>query len=267
MHEKRYPELDALRGIAVVLMVVYHFLFDLAYLYEWDIPVTGDAWMTAVFITATLFFLLVGICFVISWERASSTVYPEPFDGTQDRLRRGTQHDTLFLYPKYLRRGLLIFSGGMLITLITWWATPDFFVKFGALHLIGVAALLQPFFIPLKKWNALLGSIIIVLPPLLTIPTLPSLPSLLFFVGFPAPNFSSLDYFPLLPWFGVILLGMALGYALYIPPRQAALRALGTIPYHRTLLFLGRRSLWIYFAHQPVILLILSLVLGLPVQG
>jgi uncharacterized membrane protein len=221
--EKRFPELDALRGIAVFMMVLYHLLFDLAYFYGWDIPVYEGFWKIFARVAAMLFLLLVGICFVISWERGGK-------------------------YPKYLRRSLIIFSGGMIISLITYFIAKESYVRFGILHLIGISALLQPLFAPFKKWNALLGAAL-----LLTFYTFtPSLP--------PTP---SLDYFPLLPWFPIILIGMGGGFLLYAP-RKHLLERFDAFRIPKILLWSGRYSLWIYFVHQPVLLMLLSLALGRP---
>jgi len=224
--EERYPELDALRGIAVVLMVLYHLAFDLSYFYGWNMPVHEGAWKILATASATTFLLLVGICFAISWERT-------PF------------------YHKYLRRGLLIFTGGMLVSLATWLIVPHAFVKFGILHLIGLSALLQPFFTPFKIWNAALGVLIIILPVVRTVPTLRIL-------------IPSLDYYPLIPWFGVILLGTAIGRLLYVPTRSVAPHTCGKLPYPHWLLICGKRSLWIYLVHQPLLLLLLGLIFGIP---
>ncbi len=229
MPEHRYPELDALRGIAVWMMVLYHLLFDLAYFYGVQIPIYDGGWRIFARAAASLFLLLVGICFVISWNRAPQRGAPTT-------------------YGKYLRRGLLIFAGGMVISLATYLIAGDMYVRFGALHLIGFSTLLLPFFTPLKKWNALLG---------------------LFIITFTPSHFHtftpSLDYFPLLPWSGVILVGMALGSILYAPSQQPILQKFDHVPYPRSLLWSGRRSLWIYFVHQPVLLLLLSVALGLPI--
>src|SRR3989344_4664048 len=125
--EKRYPELDALRGIAVWMMVLYHLLFDLAYFYGWQIPIYDGGWRIFARAAAILFLLLVGICFVISWERASRLAVLAP------------RHDTFWnTYKKYLRRGLFIFAGGMVISLVTKIFAGDMYVRFGVLHLIGV---------------------------------------------------------------------------------------------------------------------------------
>lgn len=282
-------------------MVVYHLLFDLAHFYEWNIPVTGDAWMMFVRITASLFFLLIGICFVISWSRRCLDMRqhvipssPSVGEGVSRDNAGATRHDTfLFLYKKYLRRGLLIFAGGMLITLVTYLFSPEFYVKFGVLHFIGVSTLLLPFFVPFKQWNFLLGIFVLLVPPFIgrlnpstelvpsgVHPFLFPLPAEALLAGrslgggwakagfgFPPTGFSSLDYYPLLPWFGVILLGTAVGTVLYSPKRHQALGTFDFFPFPRWLLACGKRSLWIYFAHQPVILLILSLILGLPVHG
>ena len=252
MNETRYPELDALRGVAVLLMVSYHLAFDLAYFYGWNIPVEEGVWKILARTAAMFFLLLVGVCFAISWER---TRRPLAVGSWPLALRR--------CYAKYLRRGLMIFAGGMLISFTTWAVVPDAFVQFGVLHLIGISTLLLPFFTPFKQWNLLF--VLLVLFVSLVLPKPTSSPSL-FPLGLITSTFSSLDYFPLLPWFGVILLGMVIGNALYIPTPCSFLSALSHLPYPRSLLWMGRRSLWIYCAHQPLLLLILSLILGIPVH-
>jgi uncharacterized membrane protein len=59
------------------------------------------------------------------------------------------------------------------------------------------------------------------------------------------------DHVPLLPWFGVVLVGVALGAAL--PRARVALDRMGRLS-PRWLGWLGRHSLLIYLVHQPVLI-------------
>jgi len=242
--EQRFPELDALRGIAVWMMVTYHLLFDLTYFYDFAIPIYDGGWRIFARSAAALFLLLVGICFVISWERSP-------------------------IYKKYFRRGLIIFCGGMLISLVTYFIAPHAYVRFGILHLIGVSALLQPFFVRLKQWNLPLGFFIIFLSLSIFLRGSETRATIPAFLGLPlglTPPASSLDYFPLFPWLGVILIGMSIGKMLYIPSRRLFLRTFDQVPFPRLLLWSGKRSLWIYFLHQPILFALLSLALGIPMR-
>jgi uncharacterized membrane protein len=64
-----------------------------------------------------------------------------------------------------------------------------------------------------------------------------------------------LDYFPIFPWFGVILMGIALGDLLYRGyRRRIALPDLSGSSFVKPFAFFGRNSLAIYLIHQPVLI-------------
>ncbi len=66
------------------------------------------------------------------------------------------------------------------------------------------------------------------------------------------------DYRPLLPWFGVVLVGLFFGNAVYGDGRRPeGLPSAAPAP-ARPLLPLGRNSLAIYLIHQPVMILLLA---------
>jgi uncharacterized membrane protein len=74
--------------------------------------------------------------------------------------------------------------------------------------------------------------------------------------GIHSPSFSSFDYFPLIPWFGVFLIGSALGKSVYASKRSL-------LPWRLPGTFVntaGRHSLLIYLVHQPVIMGVLYLL-------
>jgi len=175
---------------------------------------------------------------------------------------RPPQHDVLYL--KYLRRGLTIFMGGMIISLATYLIAPGAYVKFGILHLIGVSALLQPLFVRFRSANILIGAFVSIIG--LKIAAMTTENPLLFPLGILYPGFFSLDYYPLFPWFGFVLTGMGLGYLLYIPERNSLLAKIGSLPAPEWLLLAGRQALLLYFLHQPLLLTALFFLLGSPVR-
>ncbi len=239
MTNRRYPELDLLRGLAVLAMITYHLCFDLSFYYGFDIPITTDVPAALAHSIATVFLILIGICFVISWERTAEKA----------RLR------------KYAQRALVIFAGAMIVSAVTWLIDPQTFVIFGILHLVAVSTLIQYILRPLKRWNLLLGILIILAA--FTLPAHSVTTPLLLPFGIMTKNFMSVDYYPLLPWLGPVLIGMGLGDVFYIPERHKALSVLDSIRWPRWILWIGRKSLWIYFVHQPVILLVLWMLLGM----
>jgi uncharacterized membrane protein len=159
-----------------------------------------------------------------------------------------------------MKRAFVIFSGAMIVSLVTWIIDPETYVIFGILHLIAFASALQCIMRPLRVWNILIGSLLLIAGYVL--PTVATPMPLLLPLGITSTSFTSVDYFPLIPWLGPILIGMGLGDLLYVPQRNAGLSFLDLIPWPQWLLWTGRRSLAMYFVHQPILLLLLWVLLG-----
>ena len=118
MRNSRFWELDVLRGIAVVMMIVFHFLWDLNYFGIIQQPLYVGFWGIFQKITAISFLLLVGICLTISYNNAVA--------------------EKIDYKMKFLKRGARIFGLGLLITLMTFIFVPQGTIIFGVLHLIGI---------------------------------------------------------------------------------------------------------------------------------
>lgn len=240
---RRYWEIDFARGCAVVMMVAFHTAFDLAYFGVMDIRVSSGPWRLLAVCTATLFLFLVGLSLAISGARARDVL-----DGRAYTL-------------KFIRRGAGIFALGLLITAVTLVFVPASPILFGILHLIGVSVMLAPLFLPCKWANLAAGLALIAAG---TVTGAIHGPEFLLWVGIHPDTFSSLDYTPLVPWLGVVLVGVFAGKVLYPGGRRRLdVPEVSFFP-RNEVCFLGRHSLAIYLLHQPAILLVILLAWGLP---
>ena len=123
---------------------------------------------------------------------------------------------------------------------------------------MAVSALIGPLFFGLGKWNIPLAIALIAagsIPP-----GLESDSPYLFWLGLPDISYTALDYYPLIPWFGVMLLGISLGMWLFPDGRSRA--SLPGLPGQEILEKIGRNSLAIYLAHQPVLIALLMIYMG-----
>ena len=238
---ERFWEIDALRGIAVVAMVLYHFSYDLAYFGLFDVGFfrSGLGLNTGRLIGGSFIFLA-GLSLTLSYGRATVA---RPSGGK--------------LFRKYLSRGLRIFSYGLVITLLTWIFLPNEMIVFGILHLIGASIILAYPFLTLKIPNVVLGAACIAVGFLLRDLDVDS--PWLVWLG-TDPTFFMLDYWPIFPWFGVMLFGIAAGNTLYGDRRKQATPPTPSPQAVRPLAFLGRHSLVVYLVHQPVLLAALILL-------
>ncbi len=237
---ERYGRLhlpDSLRGITLISMILYHGAWDLVYIYGWRwrwYHGTGAyIWQQSI---CWMFILLAGFC----WSFGK----------------------------KPLKRGLIVFLGGALITFVTTLVMWENRVVFGVLTLLGSCMLLM---IPLEKLLKRVPATAGVLGSMLLFfltrninlgylgfegMTLCELPNGLYrnllttYLGFPMPGFFSTDYFSLFPWLFLFLCG----YFLYrICAEKNILQGKAFKLGCKPMSFIGRHSLMIYLLHQPVL--------------
>jgi uncharacterized membrane protein len=239
---ERFWEIDFLRGIAILMMIAYHLLFDLNYFGFYSTDLYSLPALLFLYPIGTLFLLLVGISLTLSFSRVKNTL-------TQSQLRM-----------KYLKRGSWIFGLGLLITLVTWVYPHNGFIVFGVLHCIGLSILFAYPFIRSRVPAFILGITCIGIGVFLQVMVTVDFPWLLW-LGLVPGRFYALDYFPLLPWFGVVLIGIFIGNSLYQNnTRTFELKDHSRFIASRALCFLGRYSLIIYLLHQLIIVGLLYLL-------
>jgi len=229
MH-KRFWEIDVIRTVAIIIMIVFDVLYVLNYLGIQNTGVPGPYrgfwwWITEA--NVSVFTFLAGVSLTISHSR-------------------GKRISSLML------RGLKIFGWGMVITLLTWIIAPDEYVIFGILHFFGIAFILAPFFLRFRYINLILGAALMAIGIyLLEQGVFVDSPWLLWLMPY---GFSTIDYWPLLPYFGLFLVGMFGGKILYpqgnrrfnIPEFSNPVASALTLP--------GRHPLVMYIAHWPILI-------------
>jgi uncharacterized membrane protein len=184
-------------------------------------------------------------------------------DDTRRRAREAEGLSGLSLWGRTLRRGAQIFGFGLIITAVTYFTVRDQYVRFGILHLLGASIVLATPFLRLPPLVSVAWGLALILLGSYLNTRFVDFPWLTW-LGVPQSGLVMADYYPLLPWFGIALLGIAAGKLFYPEGRRGfVLPDLSAIVPVRALRFLGRHSLTIYLIHQPIILgLLIGLGLG-----
>lgn len=248
-HSVRFPVIDAARGCAIILMVFYHLMFDLDYFGQVNIDFNHDPrWLSARGFIVSSFLLLVGISLQLTYIKNSAVSASAPSMST-------------FFHSRSLRRfGLLILCAS-LISLSSYLMYPNSFIFFGILHFITVASLLGLFFVTLNSWfNLALGGTWILIGNSVQHAFFDQ--AYLQWLGLMTHKPFTEDYVPLLPWFGVVLIGLFLGQKLIPHLNRHVTIAAGKFHTPHWLIISGRHSLLIYMIHQPILLGILYLIFG-----
>jgi len=232
----RVWELDFLRGIALILMVLFHLIYDLNEFYGYPVHYN----------TGVYFYIgkTAGILFIMI-SAVSSAFSRNNF-----------------------KRAAVFLGVGMLITLITHLYNPAFGIKYGILHLLGTSVLIYPLFKKLDKYKlAVVGTVIIALGIYFDSTAVDN--NYLFLFNLTDSKWVSADYYPLFPWLGVFFYGVCVQKLIYSEAgkRAAGFRISEVRPgRHSTMLagldyvaLLGRHTLLVYLAHQPLLILLIGI--------
>ena len=220
----RLQAIDAARGTALCAMVAYHFCYDLRHFGLLAADFEHDPfWLAARALILSTFMALVGVSLVLS-----------------ERNGRDAAH--------FWRRLAVVAAGAATVSLASLVVFPQSFIYFGVLHCIVIASLLTR---PLLRRPGLalaLGAAMVAIGSFVSHPAFDA--PALSFVGLRTSKPQAEDYVPLLPWAGATLLGAAAAWYALTP---RAMAALGRLRVPRLLSWMGRHSLAIYLAHQPLL--------------
>ncbi len=236
----RYDAIDVLRGVALVWMVVYHFCFDLNNFGLVRLDFYRDpAWTLQRTAILSLFLFCAGL------GQATAGQQGQP-------------------WARFWHRWWQIVGCAVLVSAGSWWMFPGSFIYFGVLHGLALMLILARLTAGWGAWLLLPALLALIAPPLAA-PWLAGSPWQEW-LNAPALNWLGLvsrkpvteDFVPLLPWIGVVWLGVVAGTVWQRAARPSATwQADG--PWS-LLAWLGRHSLAVYMLHQPLLIGALSLL-------
>ncbi|WP_050807036.1 heparan-alpha-glucosaminide N-acetyltransferase [Acetonema longum] len=215
----RIWEIDLVRGICIVMMVAFHLVVDLREFYHQPLEYQSGFWFYLGRVTVAVFMFIAGVSSVLN--------------------------------RRIIRHGLTVLAAGCLITAATRIFTPDLYVRFGILQFMGVAILSVPVMGKLSSIWLVVAALLV----LLAGQAIQGLTGhwLLLPLGIMYEGYRSFDYYPLIPWYSVFLLGMVAGRLFYAEKKGKISPITGL----NWLARIGRHSLSIYLVHQPVLLALL----------
>ncbi len=209
------------------MMIIFHFTYDLNHFGFVEVDFYRDSfWIHFRTLIVALFLGLVGFSLQVA---------------TGERLNP----------PRYLRRLAMLVGAAALVSLGTYLLFGDKMIVFGVLHFIALASVLGLLFRHLFWSNLLLGTGVIIVGMHIQHEWF-NAPAW-HWIGLMTQKPVTLDYVPLIPWFGFVLIGMFSArivqkYRLLVsdPKRKQH-------PLTKILAFSGRHSLVIYLLHQPLL--------------
>lgn len=232
----RHERLDALRGLAIVWMAVFHFFYDLNHfgLLQPRQSFTADPfWTWQRTAIVSMFLFTTGLSQAVAQQAGQS-------------------------WQRFWRRWAQVAACAVLVSIGSALMFPRSWISFGVLHgialMLVVARLLGP--VP-TRWLWALGALALVLPAWVQHPFFDT--RWTNWLGLVTRKPVTEDWVPLLPWLGVLLWGLAAGRSLLAAPRGSTWLARPAPQALRPLAWLGRWSLSFYMLHQPVLIAALLL--------
>jgi len=169
--------LDNLRGLAFIFMIIHHifYFYDVTNNYTTSyaknimVDISGT-------IARTLFVFLAGISLVLLSKNKNNI-------------------------SKRLKRSLEIAGHGLIITAVTYYFFPKYFIRFGVLHFIALATFLLSFIAPYPKLTFMLFILSLII-------TIPKINPFIDTITGASVNYNMMDWFPLNKWLPLMILGL-----------------------------------------------------------
>ena len=182
---ERFDRLDALRGVAIVWMAVFHFCYDLNYFgFIRQNFYTDPLWTVQRACIVALFLFCAGLSLAVALDQGQS-------------------------WQRFWRRWAQIAGCAVLVSIGSSLMFPRSWISFGILHGIAAMLVLARLLAPLKGGLWIVGLVAIVLPQLVQHPFFDT--RWTNWVGLVTRKPVTEDFAPVLPWLGVVLWGMAAG--------------------------------------------------------
>lgn len=220
---KRLLGLDIVKGLAVVLMIIYHFFFDLDYFRHVSIDFFSLFWQSFRYLIIGLFLFSMGVSLVLS-------------------------HPAAININKVIKRAIVLGIAALLVSIMSYYLFPNSWIYFGILHFIWLASILA-LAVLFRPKTALVLAILIWSAFFLGFNDNVWLsmlkPALL-------PNYTQ-DFVPIFPWLAVVFIAVAiarLGGHRLIFSQQIWMEKTWM---GKTFAFLGRQALWVYLTHQIIL--------------
>ena len=230
----RIRAIDALRGAAICMMIVYHAAFDLNWFHIISADFNHDRfWLSFRDLIVSSFLLLVGVSLVLASRAGISP-------------------------KRFWNRIALVGACAILVTVGSYVTFPKTFITFGILHCIVVSSILGWPLVRFPRAALMVGVVVIVAGVAIGVPLFDR--PWLNWVGLMTHKPATEDYVPLLPWFGVVLVGISIGWWL-LERRIHDLRQISRAS-PKWLTWLGRHSLLVYMIHQPIMMGLLRVFHG-----
>jgi uncharacterized membrane protein len=222
----RYLFIDNLRGIAFLLMIIHHIFYfkDLSngFITSYRDNIFVESSGT---VARTLFIFLVGLSLSIQDNKTTKSI------------------------KKKIKRSSEIFIHALIISFITYMFYPTMFIRFGILHFISIASLLGYYFVDKKNLTSIFILFFLFYKPL----SLNN--SFIDTITGGKINYNMIDYFPLFPWFGLVLFGLNIGQTTDLSKIEKELNKIN----NNILIKIGQNCLNLYTAHVVFLIIIYNI--------
>jgi len=223
----RYQFIDNLRGIAFILMIIHHIFYFKDVSNNYSTSYANNIFVKfSGTVARTLFIFLVGLSLSINDNNKKSNKLKKRIDRSFD-----------------------ILVNALIVSFVTYMYHPTIFIRFGVLHFISLASLLGSFFIDKKLLTFICMILFVIIKPISVnnkiIDTITG----------SKINYNMMDYFPLFPWFGLVLFGLFIGKNSDLSKINESLNFIN----YTTLTKIGQNSLKLYTSHIILLLVIYNM--------